>query len=32
MDEVNVEVMLHEAGVNWSNGCILFHHLKQFLE
>ena len=29
MDEVSVEVMLHEASVNWSNGHF-FHHLKQF--
>jgi hypothetical protein len=32
MDEVSIEEMLHEAGVNWSNGHILFHHLKHFLE
>jgi len=30
MDEVSVEGMLHEAGVNWMNGRVLFHHLKQF--
>jgi hypothetical protein len=30
MDEVSIEVMLHEAGVNWSNVSILFCHLEQF--
>jgi hypothetical protein len=30
MDEVSVEAMLHEAGVNWTNARVLFHHLKQF--
>lgn len=30
MDEVSVETMLHEAGVNWTNGRILFRHLRQF--
>ncbi len=30
MDEVSVEAMLSEAGVNWINGRILFRHLKQF--
>ncbi len=30
MDEVSVEAMLSEAGVNWINARILFRHLKQF--
>jgi hypothetical protein len=30
MDEVSVEAMLSEAGVNWKSGRILFRHLKQF--
>ncbi len=30
MDEVSVEAMLTEAGVNWTNARILFRHLKQF--
>jgi hypothetical protein len=30
MDEVSVEAMLTEAGVKWTNACILFQHLKQF--
>ncbi len=30
MDEVSVEAMLSEAGVNWTNGRILFQCLKQF--
>ncbi len=30
MDEVSVEVMLNEAGVNWTNVRVLFRHLKQF--
>jgi len=30
MDEVSVEAMLNEAGVNWTNGRIIFRHLKQF--
>jgi hypothetical protein len=30
MDEVSVEAMLNEAGVNWANGHIIFRHLKQF--
>ena len=30
MDEVSVEAMLSEAGVNWTNARILFWHLKQF--
>ena len=30
MDEVSVEAMLSEAGVNWTNARILFRHLKQF--
>jgi len=28
MDEVSVEAMLSEAGVNWKSARILFHHLK----
>jgi hypothetical protein len=30
MDEVSVEAMLNEAGVNWTNGRVLFRHLKQY--
>ncbi len=30
MDEVSVEAMLSEAGVNWISGCIIFCHLKQY--
>jgi hypothetical protein len=30
MDEVSVEAMLTEAGVNWTSGRILFRHLRQF--
>jgi hypothetical protein len=30
MDEVSVEAMLTEAGVNWTNARILLRHLKQF--
>jgi hypothetical protein len=30
MDEVSVEAMLNEAGVNWTNGRIIFRHLEQF--
>lgn len=30
MDEVNVEAMLHEAGVNGTNARVLFRYLKQF--
>jgi hypothetical protein len=30
MDEVSVEAMLSEAGVNWTNAHIIFQHLKQF--
>ncbi len=25
-----VDAMLNEAGVNWTNARILFHHMKQF--
>jgi hypothetical protein len=31
MDEISVEAMLSEAGVNWTSGRIIFRHLKQFL-
>jgi hypothetical protein len=30
LDEVHFEAMLGEAGVNWTNGWVLFHHLKQY--
>jgi hypothetical protein len=30
MDEVSVEAMLSEAGVNWTSGRIIFCHLKQY--
>jgi len=30
MDEVSVEAMLSEAGVNWKSARIIFRHLKQF--
>jgi hypothetical protein len=30
MDEVSVEAMLSEAGVNWTSARIIFRHLKQF--
>jgi hypothetical protein len=30
MDEVSVEAMLSEAGVNWTNARLIFRHLKQF--
>jgi hypothetical protein len=30
MDEVSVEAMLNEAGVNWTNARVIFRHLKQF--
>ncbi len=30
MDEVSVEAMLNEAGVNWTNARVLFRHLKQY--
>jgi hypothetical protein len=30
MDEVSVETMLNEAGVNWTNERVIFHCLKHF--
>jgi hypothetical protein len=30
MDKVSVEAMLSEAGVNWTSGHIIFHHLQQY--
>jgi hypothetical protein len=30
MDEISIEAMLNKAGVNWTNGRVLFCHLKQY--
>jgi hypothetical protein len=30
MDEVSIKAMLNEAGMNWMNEWVLFHHLKQY--
>ena len=30
MDEVSIEAMLSEAGINWKNARTLFRHMKQF--
>ncbi len=29
IDEVSIEAMLSETGINWTNGHIIFRHLKQ---
>jgi hypothetical protein len=29
MDEVSNEAMLNKAGINWTYGQVIFHHLKQ---
>jgi hypothetical protein len=31
MDEVSIEAMLSEAGINWKNARTLFRHMKQFV-